>query len=75
VNKKNKDEYEEQINIIKRAIEARDTYNKMLTDEAKGQVIPDNVKSSIVRMMEDTAEAADEAIEKIYEFKEASKIT
>jgi len=58
-------EYVEIINILQKATEARDKYNKMLTEEARGVPIPKEQKSGIINEVNETAEAAGKAIDRL----------
>ena len=71
----NNQEYQDQINIIQKAIEARNEYNKMLTNETKGYTTPTDQRDAIVSNLEATADAYKNAIERLKELQEEEKIT
>lgn len=71
----NNQEYQDQINIIQKAIEARNEYNKMLTSETKGYTTPTDQRDAIVSNLEATADAYKNAIEHLKELQEEEKIT
>lgn len=68
-------EYQDQINIIQKAIEARNEYNKMLANETKGYTTPTDQRDAIVSNLEATADAYKNAIERLKELQEEEKIT
>lgn len=71
----NNQEYQDQINIIQKAIEARNKYNKMLTNETKGYTTPTDQRDAIISNLEATADAYKNAIERLKELQEEEKIT
>lgn len=71
----NMKEYNEQVKIIEDSIEARNQFNKMLTDQAKGQAVSGDQERAIVKTLQDAGKAADTAKQKIIEMRNEAKIT
>lgn len=71
----NNKEYQDQIEIIQKAIEARNEYNKMLANEANGQIIPKDDKKRITATLKEAEDAKAKALDTIKQLREEQRIS
>lgn len=76
INARNDARYQDQIDIIQKAIEAKNEYNKMLTDDALDRsTLSENQRLGITAAVEETAKQADIAIAKLKEMEQLGQVS
>lgn len=71
----NAEEYQRLIDIINKAIEAKDNFNKMQTKKIQGIQVDPQTENQITKMVDDTANQVDIAKTKLQEMADQGKIT